>query len=120
MLRRWDALLLAGLLVAGAILYIIINYANESGAWVDVVVDGKPAASYKLDVDREVRLNFNGHNLLVIKDGTASVTDADCPDKLCVKQRSISKNGETIICLPHRVVVKIRGGEETGIDGVVQ
>jgi hypothetical protein len=46
------------------------------------------------------------------------MTAADCPDKLCVKQRSIAKEGETIVCLPHRVVVKISGGERPVIDGV--
>ena len=37
--------------------------------------------------------------------------DADCPDKLCEKTGKISKNGETIVRLPHRVVVEIQGGE---------
>jgi len=48
------------------------------------------------------------------------VTDADCPDRLCVKQRAISKQGETIVCLPHRLIVKIEGGDAPDVDGVVR
>ena len=46
------------------------------------------------------------------------MTDADCPDKLCVKTGRISKTGETIVCLPHRVVVEIIGAaaDDSGVD----
>ena len=43
--------------------------------------------------------------------------EADCPDRLCVKQKAICKNGETIVCLPHKVVVEIRSQEENLLDG---
>ena len=51
-------------------------------------------------------------NLLVIKDGKADVTEADCPDKLCVHQKAISKTNETIVCLPNKVVVQVIGTGE--------
>ena len=58
------------------------------------------------------------YNLLMISDGTAFVSDADCPDKLCVKQRAISRNGESIICLPHKLVIRIVAKEESRLDAV--
>jgi hypothetical protein len=119
-IRRNDALLLAGLLLAGVVLFVFIASARAGGAQVDVRVDGRVVASYPLHEDGEVELGYNGHNLLKIEDGRASVTDADCPDRLCVKQRAISKEGETIICLPHRLVVEISGGEASDIDGVLR
>jgi hypothetical protein len=48
------------------------------------------------------------------------MTEADCPDKLCVQEKAVSKNGETIVCLPHRVVVEITSEEENEIDGVTR
>ncbi len=33
--------------------------------------------------------------------------EADCPDKVCVGMRRISKSGETIVCLPHKLVIAI-------------
>ena len=43
---------------------------------------------------------------------------ADCPDQICVRQKAISKEGESIICLPNKVVVSIVGGEEKELDAV--
>ena len=45
---------------------------------------------------------------------------ADCPDQICVHQRAISKNGESIICLPNKVVVSIEGAEDSQIDVVAR
>jgi hypothetical protein len=118
--RRNDLLLFAVILVTGVIMFVVLDFMKADGASVGVHVDGKVVASYPLSTDRDVELGYNGHNLLVIKGGRATITDADCPDKLCVKQKAISKAGETIVCLPHRLVVKISGGEESGFDGVVR
>ena len=46
--------------------------------------------------------------------------DADCPDKICVNHRSISRDGEGIICLPNQTVVTIRGGEEPEVDEIAR
>lgn len=55
-----------------------------------------------------------------IKDGKAHVLYSDCPDKLCVHQKSISKDKETIVCLPNRVVIEIEGDSgNTDLDAVV-
>jgi hypothetical protein len=48
------------------------------------------------------------------------MAEADCPDGLCVKQHKIDKTGQTIVCLPHRVVIEIEGGQTNELDGVVQ
>ena len=93
---------------------------QSDGGTVEVQVDREVIANYPLNRNKEVDLDYNGHNLLVIKDGKASVTDADCPDRLCVQQRSISRSGETIVCLPHKIVVKVIQGEESEFDGVVK
>ena len=69
--------------------------------------------------DTEVTFNTpdgSSFNTLVIRDGKADVTDAGYPDRICVNMRSISFEGETITCLPNRLVVKIEGGESPGVD----
>ena len=49
----------------------------------------------------------NGYNTVEIKDGYADCTEADCRDGLCVNQKKISKVNETIVCLPHKVIIEI-------------
>ena len=58
-----------------------------------------------------------GNYYAVIKDGKAWVKEADCPDKICAKHRPISRSGESIICLPHKLVITVVNEKETdGID----
>jgi hypothetical protein len=116
--KKADVMLIVAALAAGAILFCATDAAKEGGAVVDVEANGKVVASYPLDEDREVALAYGGHNRLVISGGAARIVDADCPDLLCVKQRAVSKAGEVIVCLPHRLVVKVRGGVAPEVDGV--
>ncbi len=95
---------------------------RQAGARVEVTVNGEVYGIYELDTEQEIPIVSEGRttNLLVISQGRADMTEADCPDKLCVHQRAISKNNETIVCLPNRVVVRVTGSEESGLDSVAK
>ena len=45
---------------------------------------------------------------------------ADCTDQICVNHRAVSREGESIICLPNQVVISVTDGEEAELDGIVQ
>lgn len=51
----------------------------------------------------------DNRNIIVIEKGKVSVIDANCPDKICVEHKEIDSVGETIICLPHKLIVEIVG-----------
>ena len=82
----------------------------KNGKTVLVILDGEEQVCYNIDKDLTINIaSENNHtNTLVIKDGKASIDSADCPDKICVNHRSISKVGETIVCLPNKVVIEIK------------
>ena len=84
---------------------------------VTIKVNGKITGRYSLEENQEIEIN-DGSNLLKIKDGEADMISADCPDKLCVHQKAISKDGESIICLPNQVVVEIESSESSEYDAV--
>ncbi len=114
-------LILCIVLLAGAGLIWNNFVKGEAGGTVVVYIDGESAATYHLHEDGEYVIETErGKNKLLIKDGKADMTEADCPDRLCVKQHSIHKTGETIVCLPHRVVIEIEGGAENELDAVTQ
>ena len=50
----------------------------------------------------------------MIRDGYASVEYADCPDGICAAHKPISRSGESIVCLPHKVVITVRSAENNG------
>ena len=116
--HRNDIILAAVLLFAALAAFAVIQLTKKSGGYAVVVQEGKEIASYPLSEDISVTFQSSngGYNTLEIKDGKADVTEADCPDKLCVNQHSISFNGETIVCLPNKLVVKIVSGEEADVD----
>lgn len=99
----------------------ILSDTSDTGASVEVIVDGAIYGTYPLDVDKEIPTEGRETtNLLVIKDGKADVTEADCPDKLCVHQKAISKTNETIVCLPNKVVVQVIGAGESELDSIAR
>ena len=57
---------------------------------------------------------YDYYNVVVISGGTVSVTEASCKNQVCVKHGRISRSGESIVCLPNRMVVRIENGSEEG------
>ena len=62
---------------------------------------------YELPLNKDKTVDLKG-NILVIKDGKAFIESADCKNQICVNHKPISKTGETIVCLPHKVLVEIK------------
>lgn len=58
----------------------------------------------------------NGYNRLRVGGGSIVVTEADCPDKDCVKRGPLQRPGDSAVCLPHRLLIRLSG--ESGTDGV--
>ena len=109
-------LILIGIIVAViAAVCLTVFLTKEDGACVIVRIDGKQVATYSLLEDGEYSLN-GGTNVLRIQDGKAYLTEADCPDHLCVKQGKVDQTGETITCLPNRLTVTVYGAEDSGVD----
>lgn len=88
---------------------LLLNIFKTEWAVAIVKIDGKETASYPLSVNTEVVIETgdSGKNTLVIEDGKAFVKNATCPDKICEGHSKISYVGETIVCLPHKVVIEI-------------
>ena len=111
----WDVLLIGGCLLLAAVLFLVFRFGQGSGAGVIVGVDGEEVARYSLYQNGTYSLN-GGTNTLVIENGEAWLLDADCPDKLCVKQGKIRLNGQVITCLPNKLTVTVYGGEQNHVD----
>lgn len=116
-----DLILLAVIIALAALIWLFIRITRSEGAYALVTVNGEVFGEYPLDTDAEIRIGDDeSYNILVIKDGTAEITEASCPDKLCVNQGKASYDGQSIICLPNKVVVEIVGGEQSSFDAVAK
>ena len=101
-----DIVLILAIALVGLCLLFFNGRKTTPGSSVVVEVDGKTVASYPLDTDGVFVLN-GGTNTLEIKDGKARISDADCPNMQCVRQGWISRGGQSIVCLPNKLIVTV-------------
>lgn len=125
--KRYDLLLLAALVLVGLGLtaFVLLSRMNSSsdGLTVTIRQDNEVVATLPLDEDATYAVQGEDGgttNLVVIEDGTVHMEEADCPDQLCVKQGKIRYAGDSLICLPNRVVVEISGEDEQALDAVAK
>ena len=111
-MSKKDWVLIVVILCVAGLAFLLHEVIGAEGAGsVTVKVNGKIEGVYSLAEDREIKIN-GGSNVLVIKNHEADMVDANCPDKLCVK------NHESIICLPNKVVVEVDSKENSQLDGI--
>ena len=120
---RNDVLLIAVLLLIAAIGAVYLFVFREKGNTVTVTVDGKPYGEYALseNITKDIYTGENGEqcNRLVIRDGKAFMETATCPDGICVSHRAVFRDGESIVCLPNRVVVTVTTVTDTQAPDIV-
>lgn len=118
---RNDILLIAGLLLVAVVAGLCLILFKGEGDTVTVTVDGQVYGVYPLSQDRTEDILTDGeeHNVLVIRDGRAEMVSATCPDGICADHRPIHRNGESIVCLPHKVVVTVTVAEDSNQPDIV-
>ena len=106
-----DILLIGAVIILSIIAFAVIKFTAKEGANVRVIKGGEITDVYSLETDGEYQIitgeNGEYENILVIKNGEAFMKSANCPDKICVNHSPVSKDGQSIICLPHKLVVEV-------------
>lgn len=120
---RNDILLIVSLLLIAAVGLVYLFVFREAGNAVTVTVDGQLCGTYSLSQDAVQDIYTDdgreGHNRLVIRDGKAYVETATCPDGICVAHAPIFRNGESIVCLPNRVVITVTADDGTDTPDII-
>lgn len=118
-LNKADILLIIILLAAGISGVLMMHAAagTQDAKYVCVSVNGSLSARYMLSDDvTETFSTPAGYNTIIISGGQVSVVDSDCKNHDCIKAGPISRCGEMLLCLPHRLCIEITGGD--GYDAV--
>ena len=120
---RNDIFLIVALLLAVAIGGIYLFVFRGQGDVVKVTVNGELYGIYSLsqDIIEDIHTGEGDkqHNRLVIRDGKAFVESATCPDGICASHRPIFRDGESIVCLPHGVVITVTAAEKDDAPDIV-
>ena len=113
--KRWknDILLILTLLLLACAVWGTLRFAEKQGAEAVVSIDGEIVARLPLREDAAMTFSPDSadSNTVVVEKGRACVLEANCPDRICIRQGWIQYEGDSIVCLPHKLVVTVRGGE---------
>ena len=96
--------------IAACLIFIFLTY--ENGKLIKTISDLSPDKEYSFEIKTE-----NGTNTITVGEGSIWVSVADCSNQTCVHAGKISHAGQTVICAPHKLVIKIVG--ETSADAVI-
>ena len=105
--KKADALVLLAAIALCAALALI---PGKSGAFADIILDGETVKTVSLAEDAEFSLDLVPGVIIEVKGGAIRVSASDCPDKTCVRTGFISRFGQSAVCLPNKLVIKISGG----------
>lgn len=117
-----DIILIATVIVLTLIILVAITLINKTGNEVTIEQNGKQIAVLELNKNQEFNLYNDNEicNTVVINNGEVYMSFANCEDKICVKHNKISKNNESIICLPNKVIVTVTNSKNNEVDGVAK
>lgn len=123
-MKKNDIILFGIVLILSLASFVGIKWfqtQNETGMQVIIKDNGVVLKTFPFTEKTDELFEFEEDgeiNKVVIKEGQVTVTEANCRDQICVKSQSISKNGEIIVCLPHKFTVEIYS-EDTAEDDLL-
>ncbi|MBQ7950959.1 MAG: NusG domain II-containing protein [Clostridia bacterium] len=106
--------------IAGMVLISAILFYRPAAEAKQVViyVNSEKYAAYQLDqpYDKNIKVPVNknpkyGYNHIRIHDGVVTMVESTCPNGDCVKMGTIREAGDILVCLPHKLMVRLEGGE---------
>ncbi len=108
-IKKKDFLLGGGILAVALVLFLVMKVTgSEAGNRIQVTVDGEVYGTYSLTEDQVIEVKEGDfYNRIRIEDGKAYMEEANCPDGYCERQGRISGGAQTIVCLPHKLVVEV-------------
>ena len=108
-MKKNDVILGGGILVIALVLFLVMHLTrNEAGNQIQITVDGEVYGTYSLEKNQVIEVKENDfYNRIRIQDGAAYMEEANCPDGYCEEQGKISGRTQTIVCLPHKLVVEV-------------
>lgn len=124
-LKKLDIVVIVVLIlisIGSAGLVFIQAHSKYDKLYVEISVKGNLYKSVPLEKNSKKQtieiISDLGKNIVEIENGKVKIVDADCPDKVCVKDGARSNPGEMLVCLPHKVVVQIKGQNNTNTDAL--
>lgn len=108
-MKKKDFILISAVLLIVSVTFSINYFINtKKGEKIEIYVDNKLYKTYDIDDEDEIKIESEkGYNLIKIHNHGVEITEASCPDKVCIHEGFIEKPSKSIVCLPNKVHIKI-------------
>lgn len=104
-MKKGDFIVISAVVAAFALSLVMLVSFSKRGSRVIIKQNNEIIYNENININKNVD---TGTNTVIIKDGTVYVSDATCKNQICVNTGKISKKGESIVCLPNKVIVEIK------------
>lgn len=112
--QRLCSLVLLVLIILTSGLFLIFSKTEKTADRIIITLDGEVYNTLSLDKAAVITIEDGkgGFNIIQVENGAVSVSEANCSNQTCVHTGSVSRSGEIIACLPHRLVISIESKDE--------
>ena len=122
--RTW-VLIFVGLAALSALAICLLHMTGGKGQVARIEQDGVCVKEIDLSRVTEpysfvLETTDGGSNTIEVEPGRICVSEADCPDGICVRQGWLAHGAGSIVCLPHGLVIRLAGSSDSGADAVTQ
>lgn len=109
-MKKRDIIVAAVVLTAALLFWLAGQLTKREPEVLRITVAGEVYGTYSLKENQKISIQDT--NVCQIQDGYVTMTEADCPDQICVQTARISEDGGSIVCLPNKIVLEIVGEEK--------
>jgi hypothetical protein len=85
------------------------------------LVVSSPAGEWRYPLDKNVTESIPGvlgNSIIALENGRARFMDSPCTNKVCVLHAPLSNAGHWSACLPNKIMLRIEGISQDGIDAL--
>ena len=110
----WDAVVALAVLLLAIGTAVVFYSGLGSSSHVTATITHKGEVVDKvilsaLNEEKTVTIDGTYHLTIALTEDGVQVTESDCPTQDCVRTGTISRPGQSIVCLPEQVVVRLDG-----------
>jgi len=123
-LKPWDGVIILLLILSSFLPILIFGQTQTATKEAVLRVDGTEIKRFDL-VEGQKSYTYlyededGDYNLLEIDGDRIRIKEANCGDQICVRRGWASKNGETIVCRPHKMVIEIQASDGSETDDLI-
>ncbi len=124
-MKKGDIIIIIAIAVLAIGGWAMTHLVSNSTQALSVVVKSEGKVLNQLQIDATTSASYTvenkyGSNVIWIREGSVEMHEASCKNQLCVNVGHISLPGQSIVCLPNRVVIEIKGENTDGVDAISQ